>query len=360
MRRTALASVVGSIGVCVACSSSLPSVATTADGGADTSDAALVDGARPVGDGATQPPTDGSIAGGRDWSASPAVVTVSGATEIDAISDVHGDPDTMLALLVTASVASATPPHAWTGGTKTLVVVGDTIDKGTHALATIDLLVALEAGARAAGGRVIVTLGNHEAEFLADPSSTKTTDFQGELTKAGLTPAKVAAGDSIYGAWLRTRPVAAVVDDWFFSHAGNAAGQTVPQLAARFQSLFLQSAFGDAFFVGTDSILEARQWWMGASGSTQTIDQDLAALGVHHIVFGHQPTAIPFPDDPQGDRAKGTMAMRYAGRLFLIDTGMSYAVADSTGSLLRIVRGATTTATAVHRDGSLQELWTGP
>jgi hypothetical protein len=99
---------------------------------------------------------------------------------------------------------------------------------------------------------------------------------------------------------------------------------------------------------------------MGSATSTQTIDQDLTALGARHIVFGHEPTKIPFPDDPQGDRAKGAMAMRYAGRLFLIDTGMSYAVADSTGSLLRIVRGATTTATAVHRDGTLEPLWTGP
>jgi Calcineurin-like phosphoesterase len=363
VRTRFLAAAVVSLGMFAACStacSPAASPSSTADGGSvdSTSDAGAVDGVAPV-DGGAIPTTDGSI-GGRDWTAFPAVAMVSGATEIDAISDVHGDPDTMIALLVAANLVSPATPHAWTGGTKVLVVTGDTIDKGTHALATIDLLIALEAGARAAGGRVLATLGNHEAEFLADPASTKTTDFQTELTKAGLTPAKVAAGDSPYGGWLRTRPLAAVVDEWFFSHAGNAGGKTVPQLAAQFQSLFVQNAFADPFFVGADSILEAREWWNASSSATQTIDQDLGALGVKHIVFGHSPTKISFPDDPQGDRAKGTMAMRYAGRLFLIDTGMSYAVAYSTGSLLRIARGATTTATAVHRDGTPETLWTGP
>ena len=56
-------------------------------------------------------------------------------------------------------------------GRRVLVVVADVIDKGDQSLASIDLLTALEAEALAAGGRVVVILGNHEAEFLADPAT---------------------------------------------------------------------------------------------------------------------------------------------------------------------------------------------
>lgn len=302
--------------------------------------------------------TDPTFDGGRDYTANPAVVTVKGATEIDALSDVHGDPDALVRLLVVGGLISASTPCTWTGGTRVLVVTGDTIDKGSYALRAIDLFIALEAQARAAGGRVVVTLGNHEAEFMADPNNSKATEFRTELAIAGLDPSRVAAGDSRYGAWLRSRPIAAVVDEWFFAHAGNPQSHTVDQINQRVISA---PNFGDPFFVGADSLLEARLWWSGSGGSVATLDKDLSALGVRHIVFGHVPTDISFPDDPQGDRAKGTIAARYSGRIFMIDTGMSYAVNDSSGAFLKIVRGAPTPtiATAVHSDGSSVVVWTG-
>ena len=78
-----------------------------------------------------------------------------------------------------------------------------------------------------------------------------------------------------------------------------------------------------------------------------------------HIVFGHDPGSVSFPDDPRAMEPKGQMVTRYDSRIFMIDVGMSYAVAYTTGSLLRIVRGATTTATKVHADGTTKLLWQG-
>ncbi len=297
--------------------------------------------------------TDPSFDGGRDYTTNPAVVTVRGATEIVALSDVHGDPDALVRLLVAGKLVNAATPCAWIGGKTVLVVTGDTIDKGSYALRAIDLFIGLEAQARDAGGRVIVTLGNHEAEFMADPSNSKATEFRSELGAAGLDPASVAAGSSRFGTWLRSRPIAAVVDEWFFAHAGNPQGLTVDQITQR---VIAAPNYADPFFVGTDSLLEARLWWSGAAG----LDTELAALGVKHIVFGHVPTDVAFPDDPQGTRPKGTIASRYSGRIFLIDTGMSYAVSDSSGALLHITRGATTTATVVQSDGTSGVIWTSP
>ena len=55
----------------------------------------------------------------------------------------------------------------WTGGQSVLVCTGDMIDKWNHSLDVIAAFRSLATQASKAGGRVIVTMGNHEAEFLA-------------------------------------------------------------------------------------------------------------------------------------------------------------------------------------------------
>ena len=58
------------------------------------------------------------------------------------------------------------------------------------------------------------------------------------------------------------------------------------------------------------------------------------ALGVKHIVFGHQPGNYTFNDGSK--RKKGTMFENFGGLVFLIDMGMSRGVDYSQGALLRI------------------------
>lgn len=265
----------------------------------------------------------------------------------------------MVRVLRAGGVISDGPPYTWTGGARILIVTGDVIDKGDKALVAIDILSALEPQAEAAGGHLVVTLGNHEAEFMADPMSDKTSDFQAELQDSGLDPAAVAAGASPYGAWLRTRPLAALVDGWFFSHGGSTGGRTAAGMGATFQSKFDSNAWSDPFLIDDSSVLEAQEWWASGPSGTQIIDHNLVALPAAHLVFGHDPGKVSFSDDPEGTRKEGEMVMRYEGRLFMIDTGMSDAVGYSQGALLRIRRGSPTTATAVHADGSTKLLWSG-
>jgi hypothetical protein len=295
---------------------------------------------------------------GRDWQRYPAVATVTGAGEIDVLGDLHGDPEVATRMLTTAGLISTAPYH-WTGGDRTLVVTGDVIDKGAAATPVIDLLSSLEQEAPAAGGRVIVTLGNHEAEFVAAPSADKTAEFRGELVTLGLDPVAVAGGASRFGEWLLTRPIAAVVDGWFFSHAGNSGGMSLGELDSGYRDCFNADGtpdFDRAFLLGDHSLLEASAWWTKGGTATSTIDFNLAVLPAEHLVFGHEPGTLAFADDPAGDRQPGEMAMRYDGRLFLVDVGMSYAVGFSSGALLRITR-APDSATAVYPDGTVQKLW---
>jgi hypothetical protein len=294
----------------------------------------------------------------RDWGAHPAVVTISGAAGLDAVGDLHGDAEVAFHLLAAAGLITTTSPTAWAGGQRVLVVTGDIIDKGTSALPIIDLLMTLEPQARAAGGRVVVTIGNHEAEFLADPSGPKSVEFQAELRGAGFDPAAVARGETPHGAWLNELPVAAVVDGWFFCHAGDSEGRTLNAIGKRFKDAVDGPAgYGDDEIIGMGSILEANTWWQKGTSDVATLDEYLAKLPAKHIVLGHDPNAIEFPLDPQGKRKEGELAARYDGRLFMIDVGMSYAVGESTGALMRVTLGAAPSATTVFVDGTTKALW---
>lgn len=291
----------------------------------------------------------------RDWGAHPAVVTFTGAEGLDAVGDFHGDAEVAYHLLASAGLITTTSPHAWAGGKRVLVITGDLIDKGNTALPIIDLLMTLEPQARAAGGRVVVTLGNHEAEFLANPADPKSAVFQAELRAAGLDPAEVAAGETAYGAWLNNLPVAALIDRWFFCHSGDSEGRTMASIAKKFtEAVNGPAGFGDDFLIGMGSILEANTWWQKGTSDVATLDTYLAALPADHIVLGHDPGEIEFPLDPEGKRKEGELAARYDGRLFLIDVGMSYAVGESTGALLRVTGGV---ATTVFVDGTTKALW---
>jgi hypothetical protein len=305
--------------------------------------------------GATAPRFD------RDWVEHPAVVTITGATEMDAVGDLHGDLEVTYHLLSSAGIMTMTAPPHWAAGTRVVVVTGDVIDKGSRALPIIDLLMQLEPEARAAGGRLVTTLGNHEADFISDPTGPKSIEFQMELRAAGLDPVKVAAGDTAYGAWLRNLPVAALVDDWFLCHSGDSEGRSVAWIAEKFREVVDgPSGYDHEYLIGMGSILSANTWWQNGPSEVATLDAYLAALPAKHVVLGHDPGAIEFSLDPKGTRKAGELAVRLDGRLFLIDVGMSHAVGESAGALLRITRDAasgTATATTIFVDGAAVPLW---
>jgi hypothetical protein len=260
----------------------------------------------------------------RDWAAHPAIAEVDAASIVYGLSDVHGGLDRMVSLLHGAGL---TDGRDWIGGSAVLVVAGDLIDKGPQSLEVIDALMMLQAQAEAQGGRVVVTLGNHEAEFLADPSNSKANGSDGidvELTNDGIDRLAMAEGRDPRGAWLRDLPFAAHVGEWFFAHAGNTAGRTIPELEAVLRAAVDQRGFGADEIIGTDSILEARSWWTSASVSPAAYAQ---AVSSRHIVMGHDPHALG---------AKGDIAESPSAAIYRIDCGMSPDVNYSDGRLLRI------------------------
>jgi hypothetical protein len=214
-------------------------------------------------------------------------------------------------------------------------------------------------------------MGNHEGEFLADPTGSKTADFQGELKAAGLSPANVANCQGNVGAFLCQLPMGARVNKWFFSHAGNTDGRTIAKIESDIEQGFAKDGFATKELIGDNSILEARlndkgpgglPWFYAGKPSTDPKDllgKYASALGVEHILQGHQPGQVKFPKKP--NREDYNLFQRY-GLLFLNDGGMSQGVSgtSSVGGAMHISgSGKSETVTAVCATGKTQQLWDG-
>lgn len=87
--------------------------------------------------------------------------TPATTSRVVAIGDIHGALGALSALLRSAGIVDE--DDRWIGGTTTLVQNGDFLDRGENAVAVARLLRRLQGEAEAAGGRVEVLLGNHEA-----------------------------------------------------------------------------------------------------------------------------------------------------------------------------------------------------
>jgi hypothetical protein len=347
---------------------------------------------------ATARPPDGPAAA-RDWKQHPAVVEMDLPADLYALGDVHGDYDRLAGLLDAAGLIAKGPErplaYRWAGGPAVLVCTGDLIDRYDQSLRVIALMRTLQPQAAAAGGRVVVTLGNHEAEFLAAggaPQVKKGAAFADELRAAGISPAAVAAGRDPggIGAWLRDLPVAARAGDWFFCHAGNTGGRTLAALESDVEQGVDAGGFAAPVLLDPNSILEARlhprQWWdaepdvtlkdvgpdakddavpakskskaKAAAAGVRRLRAGVEALGARHLVFGHQPGAVDFADG--SERAAGEVVAKFDGLVFLLDTGMSRGVDNGRGALLHVTRrgdGGGVTATAVYADGKAAPLW---
>ncbi len=309
----------------------------------------------------------------RDWKTQPAIVEIDTKHDVYALGDIHGDYDRLVTLLVAGKIIQKDPPTPekvrWAAGRSVLVCTGDVIDKWIQSLPVLALLRALQSDAAAAGGRVVVVMGNHEAEFLAAGGrNKKAADFVKELTAKGIKPEDVAAGKDALGAgaFLRRLPFAARVNDWFFAHACNTQGRSLVQLRSELQEGVDARGFNAPVLSAPDSLLQARlhpaPWWERSGDSAETARERLAgyvkALGVRHLVMGHQPAKVRFADG--STRRAGELSQQMDGLIFLIDVGMNRKVGYSTGALLRIHAGKPARASAIFANGSTKQVWAGP
>jgi hypothetical protein len=172
-----------------------------------------------------------------------------------ALSDIHGAYDALVATLQEAGIID--DGLAWAGGPTHLVITGDLVDRGADSRRVMDLVMRLESEAPGAGGRVHLTLGNHEvmniigdlryvadgefAAFAEDESAEEREKWYqhfrrrqpadvDEATARSAFNEKAPPGyfghragfrpDGVYGKWLLDKPLLVVVDDTAFVHGG--------------------------------------------------------------------------------------------------------------------------------------------
>ncbi|HEU4428275.1 MAG TPA: metallophosphoesterase, partial [Myxococcota bacterium] len=265
-----------------------------------------------------------------------------GRERIVAVGDVHGARAPLLALLHANGITDAN--GRWTGGRTTLVQLGDFLDRGPDERGVIELLRSLQAGARRAGGEVVVLAGNHEIMSLIGDwryvSPEAIAGFGGAEARR-----RAFAPSSEVGRWLRGLPAIVELDDNVFVHGGvspelavlgvngirRRARKELARLdAERANALREGVLLADA---GLDALLALKRpalaefpgwlithplgpfWFRGHA--TQS-DEELAAelpsvlkrLGAKRIVVGHTP------------QLPAAVRSRARGRVILADTGM--------------------------------------
>jgi hypothetical protein len=258
----------------------------------------------------------------------PGTVTIadpSNFTAVYAISDVHGLFGALQKLLTENGLTDSN--GHWTGGRSLLIVVGDSIDKGAQSLDVLDEWIRLQPEAAAAGGRIVHLLGNHEAEFLADPtpSDDKAKALFDELKSRGIPLAELTSTQYPRGKFLRSLPLAARVGNWLFCHAGLMPEQSWDTFTAQALQLLGADSYGDDFFLDAESILESKKWWKADSATRSQLEARLDSDGLAGVVFGHQPKAL---------NVSGESAQSDDGRLIKIDNGMAPEAGSHAGSLL--------------------------
>ena len=189
------------------------------------------------------------------------------AGRVVAIGDIHGAGDRLYAILQETGLIDG--ERRWSGGTATLVQMGDFTDRGPQVREIMDLLMRLEDEAPDHGGEVRVLLGNHEAmnlmgdvrdvtpaifaAFASEDAERRREDAYRQYTRhasrrrpdrnGSEPPEPMSRGDWMrahppgfveymeamgpdgrYGRWLRDKPLASVAADTVFVHAGLSPG----------------------------------------------------------------------------------------------------------------------------------------
>jgi len=205
----------------------------------------------------------------------------------------------------------------------------------------IDRWMSLSDQAQAAGGLVVHTLGNHEAEFLAAPNNGKAKELLAELQQRQIPLTDLTDPSRPRGAFLHQEPVAARVGQWLFAHAGLYPNLSWSDFKTQAQSVLSQGAYGDPFLADGNSILEAKDWWKDAA-ARQQLEARLTSNGMFGLVQGHQPKAYNMPN---------TIGAIDSGRLIKIDNGMAPEAGSNPGHLLRFSQPAELTKAAFpHAD----------
>ncbi len=239
------------------------------------------------------------------------------ARKLAALSDVHGQFDTMVKLLHANGIIDR--ELKWSFGDGHLVMIGDMFDRGPRVTEVLWLLYQLDAEARAAGGALHVVLGNHETMVLYDDLRYVNTKYAAVAKKLGGTYPALFGEQTVLGRWLRTKPMLIQVNDMLFVHGGLSPDYAALKLTMQETNEAFRATLGQprtairatplpALLYGTNGPIWYRGYFREPQLDSAALDKLLAQYGVKQIVVGHTTFSGVFS--------------HYDGRVISVDTAI--------------------------------------
>lgn len=227
--------------------------------------------------------------------------TFESVSRIFAVSDIHGEYDALVDLLVNVGITDEDLSWAWGDGH--LVVVGDIFDRGGQVTECLWLIHRLEREARAAGGRVHYTLGNHELMILRrDLRYVHRRYLEGVVASSGIAYEDLFGPAMELGRWLRTKHTAIRLNGILFVHAGIGPEVLKRDLDLSTLNEQVRAAIDlrsyDLIFNDMPGFLLDSQgplWYRGYHGATpsyprateEEVREVLDRFNAHAVVVGH-------------------------------------------------------------------------
>ncbi len=134
------------------------------------------------------------------------------------VSDIEGNFVDFVKILFVAGVIDK--DYNWRYGSNHLVINGDLFDRGTDVLAVIWLCYKLDCESRESGGKVHLTLGNHDEMELRGNTKYLDKRYLDLSSEIGLDYKELFGENTELGRWLRTKNTVTIIGKTLFVHGG--------------------------------------------------------------------------------------------------------------------------------------------
>lgn len=266
----------------------------------------------------------------------PEKSTYKNVSNIAALSDIHGQYDLLVRLLVNNNIIDSSLD--WIFGKGHLVIVGDIFDRGDKVNEILWLVYKLEIQANNSGGQIHYLLGNHEYMILYNDLRYVNNKYISSAKLMNLEHYELYDEQTVIGRWLRSKPTIIKINNIIFTHGGiseeflsyagsdldkinNRMRKSIPNLIElrKSRNNNKTNGFYNMYF-GSESLI----WFRGyfKDYTNEMVAYILSKFTSDHIVVGHT--------------TKNKVVNLFEGRVIGVDTGLKR---GSYGEILIIKNG---------------------
>ena len=148
----------------------------------------------------------------------PEASSFSGVEKMAVLSDIHGQYDLAIEILINNSIIDQ--DLNWSFGDGHFVIVGDIFDRGPKVNEMLWLIYKLEQQAKDKGGHLHFLLGNHEYMVLKKDLRYVHERYLEAGKLLGLDYDELYDNNTVLGRWLRSKPTILRINNHVFVHGG--------------------------------------------------------------------------------------------------------------------------------------------